>query len=109
MGNGDFASGDGYKFRGRGPFQLTGKDNYTGFKNFINNPDADFVKDPSLIITNTEYAIKSSMWFYKYNVVNRLKIETATVEQVSKKVNGGVNGLEERKSTFTKAMDNLCN
>jgi predicted chitinase len=49
------------------------------------------------------------MWFYKYNVVNRLKIETATVEQVSKKVNGGVNGLEERKSTFTKAMDNLCN
>ena len=106
MGNGDFASGDGYKYRGRGMFQLTGKFNYTAFNNFINEAGVDIVAKPELILT-TAYAIKSAMWYYKTAVVDKLKIESATVEQVTKKVNGGKNGLSDRETIYDNAIENL--
>lgn len=106
MGNGDFASGDGYKYRGRGMFQLTGKSNYAAFNTFLNEAGVDIVAQPQLILS-TEYAIKSAMWFYKTAVVDKLTIESATVEQVTKKVNGGKNGLSERETIYNKAIENL--
>jgi RHS repeat-associated protein len=106
MGNGAFASGDGYKYRGRGMFQLTGKSNYTAFNTFLGEAGVDIVAKPELILT-TAYAIKSAMWFYKTAVVDKLKIESATVNQVTNKVNGGDNGLSERQATYDKAIENL--
>jgi len=106
MGNGDFASGDGYSFRGRGMFQLTGKSNYKAFNNFLNVEGVDFVTNPALVLT-TEYAIKSAMWYYKTVVVDKLDIESATVESVTNKVNGGNNGLSDRKAIFNKAIEKL--
>lgn len=107
MGNGDFASGEGYKYRGRGMFQLTGKDNYTAFNTFLNSAGVDIVAKPELILT-TEYAIKSAMWYYKTVVVDKLKIESATVKEVSIKVNGDPpKGLADRESIYDKAIEKL--
>lgn len=102
MGNG----GEGYKYRGRGMFQLTGKDNYTAFNTFLNEAGVDVVAKPELVLT-TEYAIKSAMWYYKTVVVDMLKIESATVESVTLKVNNGTNGLADRKAIYDKAIENL--
>lgn len=106
MGNSDFASGDGYKYRGRGMFQLTGKSMYTAFNKYLNEAGVDMVAKPELILT-TEYAIKSAMWYYKAYVVDKVKIESATVKEVTKKVNGGDNGLSDRQTTYDKAIENL--
>jgi RHS repeat-associated protein len=107
MGNGDFASGEGYKYRGRGMFQLTGKANYTAFNTFLNEAGVDIVAKPELILT-TEYAIKSAMWYYKTAVVDKLKIESATVKEVSIKVNGDPpNGLADRESIYNTAIEKL--
>jgi putative chitinase len=106
MGNGDFASGDGYKYRGRGIFQLTGKSNYKEFNTFLSQVGVDIVANPDLLITN-EYSIKSAMWYYKTKVVDKLDIENTTVESVTKRVNGGTNGLAERKTIYNKAIEKL--
>src|SRR5690606_3002249 len=93
MGNGDVASGDGYKYRGRGIFQLTGRSNYTNFQTWYNNkydPDKDFVFSPELLKDNDTIAILSALWFYKTNVIDKITINTTTtVKAVTKKVNGG--------------------
>ena len=113
-GNGNVASGDGYKYRGRGIFQLTGKTNYTNFKTWYNNkydPDKDFVSSPELLKDNDTIAILSALWYYKTSVVDKITIDsTTTVKKVTKKVNGGINGLADRKEIFTKAKDSIdCN
>ena len=105
MGNGDFASGDGFRFRGRGIFQLTGRINYTNFNNFMQsefNSKEDFLAKPGLLLEN-DYSIRSAMWFFKVNVINRLDMSSASVRQVTKKVNGGRNGLEDRQEIFNTA------
>lgn len=107
MGNGNEQSGDGYKYRGRGIFQLTGKDNYKAFNDFVNVPDVDFLNNPEKVNEN-EYAILSALWFYKTKVVNKLKdINKATVTQVTEKVNGGKNGLDDRKNIHKRATKEL--
>jgi predicted chitinase len=63
MGNGPEASGDGWKFRGRGPIQLTGKDNYTAFAASIQRPDV--LTNPDLLLG--ELAFESALWFFKKN------------------------------------------
>ncbi len=108
MNNGDEASGDGFKFRGGGIFQLSGRKNYTNFKTWYNkyDPDKDFVGNPSLLKNNDTVAIVSAMWFYKTEVLDRITVDsTTTVKKVTKKVNGGKIGLDDRKALFTKAKD----
>ena len=90
MGNGDVNSGDGYKYRGRGIFQLTGKNNYTAFNDYWEetypNDDLDFVSDPDLIGSNDRYAILSAMWYYKTEVLDKIDItSTTTVADVTQK------------------------
>jgi putative chitinase len=98
MGNGDEASKEGYKFRGRGYLQVTGKDNYKAFSTFIGE---DCVANPDLIAT--KYPMDSAMWFFDKNKLWDICDKGATSEVVTlvtKRVNGGTHGLEDRLSKF---------
>lgn len=98
MGNGDEASGDGFKFRGRGYIQLTGKNNYTSFSQFIGE---DCVADPDLVAT--KHPLASAGFFFNSNNIWAICDQGAddgTVTKVTKAVNGGTHGLAERLQNF---------
>jgi len=98
MGNGDEASGDGYKFRGRGFIQLTGKSNYQAFSDFIKE---DCVVNPDLVAT--KYPLTSAAFFFDKNKLWDICDKGATPEVVTlvtKRVNGGTHGLDDRLSKF---------
>lgn len=92
MGNGDTASGDGFKFRGRGLIQLTGRSNYT---NFANDNGID-VEEAVLYLTTPKGAVESAAWFWSKNGLNALA-DKDDVVAVTKRINGGTIGLEDRK------------
>jgi putative chitinase len=95
MGNGPEASGDGYKFRGRGYIQLTGKDNYTAFGKAINE---DITANPDLVAT--KYPLLSAAWFFQ-RCLDKCKDDSdASVIAVTKCVNGGTIGLDDRRKHF---------
>jgi predicted chitinase len=96
---------DGYNFRGRGLIQLTGRTNYTNYQASHNakNPDdiQDFINNPDLIASNINYAVESACWYWDSNQLNLLADKNTTdVTSVTKKVNGGTNGLTERQEFF---------
>ena len=99
LGNGDEASMDGYRYRGRGLIQLTGRDNYAAFTaahNAHNSADArDFVAQPELVMSELNYAIESAFYYWDARTVNLLA-DQDDLEQVTRAVNGGLNGLEDR-------------
>jgi putative chitinase len=98
MGNGDEASGDGYKFRGRGYIQLTGKNNYAAFGKSINE---DITANPDLV--STKYPLLSAAWFWSSNGLNTLAdkgADDASVTAITKRVNGGTIGLPDRIKHF---------
>lgn len=98
MGNGDEASGDGFKFRGRGYIQLTGKDNYKQFGAFVGE---DLVANPDLVAT--KYPLTSAAFFFDKNKLWDICDKGDTPEVVTlvtKRVNGGTHGLEDRLSKF---------
>ncbi|WP_392562451.1 hypothetical protein RHO12_02930 [Orbus sturtevantii] len=117
MGNGDESSGDGYRYRGRGVIQLTGKDAYRNFTRVHNrnNPDdvQDFVASPDLLASSKQYYIESAFafWFTKTGkpnpTVNRFVnlrdlAKLGTVQEVTQLVNGGQNGYADRKQRFNR-------
>jgi putative chitinase len=98
MGNGDEASGEGFKFRGRGYIQLTGKNNYTNFSKFIGE---DCVANPDLVAT--KYPLASAAFFFDSNKLWAIcdkGADDATVTAVTKRVNGGTIGLPDRIKHF---------
>lgn len=98
MGNGDEASGEGYKFRGRGYIQLTGKSNYSNFAKFIGE---DTVANPDLVAT--KYPLASAAFFFQSNglwAICDKGADEATVTAVTKRVNGGTIGLADRLAHF---------
>jgi len=98
MGNGDEASKEGYKFRGRGYIQLTGKSNYTSFTKFIGE---DCIANPDLVAT--KYPLASAAFFFDKNglwTVCDRGADDAAVTSVTKRVNGGTIGLADRISHF---------
>ena len=98
MGNGPEASGEGYKFRGRGYIQLTGKDNYKAFDAVV--PE-DLLESPDLVAT--KYPLLSAAWFFHKNGLHKIADEGATdvvVTKVTKRVNGGIIGLADRIKHF---------
>lgn len=98
MGNGPEATGEGYKYRGRGYIQLTGKDNYKAFdlvvaENITDNPD----------LVATQYPLLSAAWFFHKNGLHKIADKGATdavVTEVTKRVNGGTIGLPDRIKHF---------
>lgn len=106
MGNGNASSGDGYLYRGRGIFQLTGKTNYSDFNSYMQTNvlgSPNFLNKPALV-TQNKYSIMSAMWFFQTNVLgSNVDISKASVKEVTKKVNGGSNGLSDRKKIFNNA------
>lgn len=98
MGNGDEASKEGFKFRGRGYLQLTGKDNYKAFSDFIGE---DCVANPDLV--STKYPMDSAIWFFDRNKLWDICDRGAgddIVTLVTRRVNGGTHGLADRLSKF---------
>ena len=95
MGNGPEASGEGYKFRGRGFIQLTGKDNYTAFSKAIGE---DCVANPDLVAT--KYPLASAAWFFTRCLPKCTDASDAAVTAVTKCVNGGTIGLPDRIKHF---------
>ena len=101
MGNGDEASGDGWKFRGRGAIQLTGKDNYTQFSKHINKPE--ILTNPDIV--STDYSFESELFFFDKNKLWSIcdqGVNEATILALTKRVNGGTHGLEDRKAKTLK-------
>ena len=95
MGNGPEASGDGWRYRGRGPIQLTGKDNYTAFAKDIGRPDV--LTNPDLVVG--ELAFESALWFFRKNGLLAIAdkgVTDAVITQITKRVNGGTHGLDDR-------------
>ena len=96
MGNGDEASGEGFKYRGRGFIQLTGKQNYTAFGKAIG---VDIAANPDLVAT--KYPLLSAAWFFSKNCLAKCKdASDASVLAVTKCVNGGTIGLPDRIKHF---------
>lgn len=101
LGNGDEASGDGYRYRGRGLVQLTGKVNYAAFTEAHNAHDGadprDFVADPDLLLSELKYAVESAFHYWDSRKVNALA-DVDDLEGVTRAVNGGLNGLDDRRA-----------
>lgn len=98
MGNGDEASGDGYKFAGKGFIQLTGKENYTAFDKTVED---DILANPNLVAT--KYPLLSAGFFWNKNGLNTLADAGSSedaVTKVTKRVNGGTIGLVDRLAHF---------
>lgn len=94
IGNGVEGSGDGWKFRGRGYIQLTGKSNYSAFDGFVNE---DIISNPDLVAK--KYPLLSAAWFFHRNKLNTISDKGLTetvILQLTKKINGGTNGLQDR-------------
>jgi putative chitinase len=118
LGNGAESTGEGYKFRGRGLMQLTGKDNYQAFTDFYNkkyNKTEDFVENPDKISDNVELSVISSLWYFQTRVINaqsykvgkkkiEFNIDKLDLKGVTRLVNGGLIGYDpERMEIFSKA------
>ncbi|MCK9576355.1 MAG: glycoside hydrolase family 19 protein [Candidatus Pacearchaeota archaeon] len=93
MGNGDEKSGDGFKYKGRGFLQLTGKENYAAL---AKDTGVDFVNHPELL-ESYEYASLSAGWFWNKNKLNSIA-DKDDVLTLTKRINGGTIGLEDRKA-----------
>jgi putative chitinase len=119
MGNGDEKSGDGYKFRGRGLIQLTGRDTYAACSKAVTGDENTFLSNPDLLAT-PQYAVASACWFWsddkKLNDIADKPDTWTTVSNghtydkfqwLTMRVNGGLNGYDDRLAFFNRAKANL--
>lgn len=102
MSNGNEASGDGWKFRGRGLIQVTGKANYIDCGAFLG---LDLLNNPELLETNLNAAL-SAGWYWSTKGLNAFA-DRQDVEGATRRINGGLNGLTHRQSLYTKALNLL--
>ena len=101
MGNGNEASKDGWKFRGRGALQLTGKSNYEAFAKYLGKPE--IMTNPDLVATT--YAFESAMFFFDKNKLWSIcdkGVTNDTILALTKRINGGTNGLADRQEKTIK-------
>lgn len=104
LGNGNEASGDGWKFRGRGLIQLTGKENYTkcsqalyGDLSLLDNPD---------LLAEMDGAVRSACWFWNSRSLNGYA-DASAMETITRRINGGLNGYEDRMARYNLALSIL--
>ena len=102
MGNGDEASGDGFRYCGRGLVQLTGKNNYQSFADSIQTA----VEDVPDFLATFEGAVQSACWFWETNNLNRWA-DVGDIEKMTKIINGGVIGLADRIKHYNHALQVL--
>lgn len=103
MGNGDEASGDGWMFHGRGLIQLTGRDNYTRFANSIGKT----VEDTAAYMETAAGATASAGWFWYANKLNAY-CDNDEFVMLTKRINGGTIGLEDRKRLYLLALGSIA-
>ena len=99
MGNGPEASGDGFRYCGRGLIQLTGKNNYQNFADSIETP----VEDIPEYLATFEGAVQSACWFWEANNLNQWA-DASDILTLTKRINGGTIGLEDRKKHYEHAL-----
>jgi putative chitinase len=99
MGNGDEASGDGFRYCGRGLIQLTGKDNYSWFAESIETP----VEEIPEFLQTFEGAVQSACWFWETNNLNQWA-DKGDILTLTKRINGGTIGLEDRIKHYNHAL-----
>lgn len=102
MGNGAESSGDGFKYRGRGLIQLTGKDNYRKFANAIDKT----IEETVLYLETPEGAVSSAGWFWDINKLN-IYADKNDFVGLTRRINGGTNGLADRKHHYDIALKAL--
>jgi len=102
-GNGDVNSGDGYRYRGRGLIQITGKANYEALVKLLG---ADVVANPDLLLGYRFAAMSAAAW-WKNHGLNELA-DSDDVTRITRVINGGTNGLDDRKSRLSKSKGILC-
>ena len=102
MGNGPTESGEGWKYRGRGLKQLTGKDNHRACSEGLG---VDLVENPDLLLEPI-YAARSAAWFWSANKCN-VFADTGDIEGLTKRINGGLIGIDDRKKRYASAMRSL--
>ena len=98
MGNGPEATGDGYRYRGRGLIQLTGKANYGSFSDWVG---ADVVANPDWVAER--YAVQSAVYFWEKNDLNALA-DIDDLAAITRRINGGLNGFEDRHGLLLKCI-----
>jgi putative chitinase len=99
MGNGTEETGDGWRYAGKGLIQLTGKDNYTRFAESIDTP----VEEIPDYLGTFEGAVQSACWFWEVNNLNQWA-DAGDILTLTKRINGGVIGLEDRKKHYAHAL-----
>lgn len=102
MGNGAEITHEGYKYRGRGFIQMTGKENY---KSLSNDTGIDYLSFPEKLLTEAD-ALNSALWFWNKNKLNSLA-DKDDIVGITKKINGGTNGLAHRKELLNKYKKEL--
>jgi putative chitinase len=98
MGNGDEASGDGYRYCGRGLIQLTGRNNYEAFADSIESTP----EEVSAYLETFEGAVQSACWFWETNNLNQFA-DADDIKTMTKRINGGFIGLEDREKHYNHA------
>lgn len=99
MGNGDERSGDGWKYRGRGLIQVTGKNNYQAFADSLEIP----IEEATDYLTTFEGAVQSACWFWEANDLNKYA-DSRDIRGMTRVINGGFNGLDERLENYQHAL-----
>jgi putative chitinase len=107
MGNGPEESGDGWKYRGRGPIQLTGKSNYTQFAKDMFDDWQNLVDNPDWVTEDKDFALMSAIWFWNKNKLN-VQADAGDLKLMTKKINGGYLGLDDRIAHYNEAIHLLA-
>jgi putative chitinase len=100
---GNTESGDGFKYRGRGLIQLTGRANYQKASDAL---ATDFIGDPDQL-AEPEYAVRSAMWFWDSHGLNALA-DVGDFEKITRLINGGLNGEDQRLALYASAKEAIC-
>lgn len=103
MGNGNEHSGDGYAYCGRGLIQLTGHDNYKAFADSLSSSMEEIVE----FLQTFEGCVQSACWFWETNDLNTLA-DSGDIKAMTKRINGGYIGLEDRIKHYEHALEVLC-
>jgi putative chitinase len=103
MGNGGPESGDGYRFRGRGPIQFTGRANYTAFAKEMFEDWENVVQNPDWVTADRDFALMSAIWFWNKNKLNH-EADIGDIKTMTKKINGGYIGLDDRIKHYNECI-----